>query len=167
MQPADGDAVAADFRVRAGDLVMHDAGVVYQQVPRMDGLPLIVDQILALSADNQADFHKILMGMQDARVHACARRDIRDIEQARIVLPDKNRLDALFGEALYVERLILHCFNLLQAENRFLSKCGTATELLYRGVDRLAVLNYASISETLTQRPSRAEVAIASRIVST
>ena len=45
MQPADGNAVAADLHIRTGNLVVHHACVVYEQITRLDDDFFIVNQV--------------------------------------------------------------------------------------------------------------------------
>ena len=90
MQPADGNAVAANLHIRTGNLVVHHACVVYEQITRLDDDFFIMNQVFARTAANENQLDKILMRVHDTRMRTGIRSDFTDVKQLRLILALKN-----------------------------------------------------------------------------
>ena len=110
MQSAHCHAVAADLHIRPGDLIMHHACIVHQQIPGLNDHLFIVDQILARSAADQNQLDKILVCVHHTRVRARIRPDLADIKQLGMILAGitENRLYFLFYKTLHIQARLGH-----------------------------------------------------------
>ena len=110
MQSAHCHAVAADLHIRPGDLIMHHACIVHQQIPGLNDHLFIVDQILARSAADQNQLDKILVCVHHTRVRARIRPDLADIKQLGMILAGitENRLYFLFYKTLHIQARLEH-----------------------------------------------------------
>ena len=89
---------------------MDHTRIVYQQVARLDDDLFIVDKVFARAAANQDELHEILVRVHHARMRAGIRPYLADIQQLRLVLSGKNRLDFFLYKTLHVQAGCRHSF---------------------------------------------------------